>query len=141
MTDEEIDALTAQHVMGWEYLIVNYFGTEDETPRQKVLEQWMKAVGIESVGEYWIDVEKDFWMPAYGRRGWQPTRDIAQAWQLITKFEGDGYNVILSTFANAGRWCCIFETGGPNGLPSYTGYGETAMAAICRCALAAVGKE
>lgn len=135
MTDEEIDALTAQHVCGWEYLVVNYFGTEDETPRQKELEQWLKVNGIESVGEYWIDVEKDFWMPAYGRHGWQPTRNIAQAWQIVTKFESEGHDVFIKTESMG--WRCIIETD----ERGYTGYGETVMQAICRCALWTVGVD
>lgn len=137
MTDAEIDALVAEKVMGWEYFIVNYSGTEDETPRQKELSQWMQEVGIDSVGEYWIDVERKFWRPAYGRQGWQPTRDIAQAWQVLEMFPVPRYWARLVA-TDTGNWRCDIDTRGGDG-PVASAFDKDAPRAICLAALKAVG--
>jgi hypothetical protein len=134
---DDIDALVAEKVMGWERLEVNYFGTEDETPRQKELEQWLTDVGINSVGDYWIDVGRKFWMPIYGWHGWQPTRNIAQAWQALEKFPVPRYYVRLLT-TETGNWRCDIELRGGDG-PVVSAYDKSAPLAICLCALKAVG--
>lgn len=84
---KELDILVAETVMGWEYLEVDYSGTEDETPRQVELEDWIEKVGIESIGPYFVDVGRDFWVYASDMwgRGWHPSEDISAAWPIAEK--------------------------------------------------------
>lgn len=46
---------------GYEKVTVNYFGDIDETDWQRKYEKWMEKVGIESIGDYIVNVEKDKW--------------------------------------------------------------------------------
>lgn len=87
MSDNELNALVATKIMGWEELEVGYFGSEWETPRQVELRGWMEKVDINAVGSYWIDVERDWWSNA----NWQPTLDIAQAWQVVERMRELGF--------------------------------------------------
>lgn len=137
MLEEEIDALVAQHVMGWELLEIDYFGTEWETPRQKELEGWIDEMGIESIGDYWIDVDKKFWMPVNGWQGWHPTADIAQAWRALMKFPVPKFYVrVVAT--DTGNWRCDIDTHGGDG-PVVSAYDKLAPRAICLACLKASG--
>lgn len=133
----DIDTEVAVKIMEWELLTVGYFGTEDETRRQIELENWLDKVGIESVGYYWIDVEKDVWM---NRQHWNPTENIAQAWQVVNKLleKFPKLRIIISNLANS-EWRCIIM---PSHTSVYTIFKEadeeTAPLAICKCALKVV---
>lgn len=71
--------------LGWEFITVGYFGDpETETPRQVQLESWLSRVGVESVGDYWIDVEDDFWMRSVD---WNPVNKWEQVGNLIKYYE------------------------------------------------------
>ena len=102
----KIDDAVAEHVMRW----------------QRRVYYWDRPKGEGNHYMLWC-------------KNWQPTRNIAQAWQLVTKFESENYDVLLGTFGT--RWRCIFESE----ERGYTGYGETAMMAIATCALKAAGVE
>lgn len=91
-----LENLVAEHVMGWELLEVNYVGTPEETQRQKELEDWMDKNKLKSVGLYWIDVEKDFWISAIGYLGWRPTEKIGQAWSVLEKFPDSEYLIDIT---------------------------------------------
>lgn len=47
--------------MGFEKITIGYFGTEDETEWQKENEDWLEHNGLDSVGEYFVNVEEDKW--------------------------------------------------------------------------------
>lgn len=126
MTNEEIDTLIATHVMGWEHFTLTYAGTEDETPRQKELTPWLHDVGIEYVGEYWIDVPSRFWRPVQGR---QPSTRISQAWQALEKFPPYRHSVLI--LGAAGKWSCRIGT--------HFAVADSAAMAICLACLHAVG--
>jgi hypothetical protein len=66
---------------------------------------------------------------------WQPTRQIGDAWKVLEKFERDGHDIFLRT--EPPGWMCLIAA---DDNKDFTGYGETAMLAICRCALKAVGQ-
>ena len=78
--DNETKKLLAKEVMGWEHLIVGYFGGLDETARQVELEEWMEGVGISSVGEYFIDIENDWWVMV---DEWSPDNNFSDAFRLL----------------------------------------------------------
>lgn len=128
LTSEQIDALLATRIMGWELLEVDYIGSEYETLRQKELADWIREVGIESVGSYWINVEKDFWTD----ERWSPSTDIAQAWRVLEHFRRNGYSVVLQTLK--GRWVCSL-----NGELFCMEVADTAPLAICLAASKALG--
>ena len=136
----ELDDRVAVSVMGWEVFTLSYFGTEDETPRMRELHDWLTRVGIESVGVYYIDVERDFWRDS---DDFQPSTDIAAAWEVVEKvrehfnFELDGDDVWQV-------WFRPFRM--RDGYRVYYGIavsdsGDTAPLAICLAALKAVAES
>lgn len=68
---------------------------------------------------------------ALDKDSWQPTRNIAQAWQVLEHVRRDSDSVVLQT--RKGRWVCSI-----NGKIYAMGVGDTAPRAICVAALAAV---
>lgn len=102
ITDGELNALAATKIMGWELLTVGHFGTDDETPRQKELEEWIEEHGIESVGSYWIKANTHLWINA---EYWSPTTDISQAWQVLEKFPYPKYQIVVKSDPDG--WTCI----------------------------------
>lgn len=48
--------------MGFDKVRVGYFGCDDETEWQRKHEFWMDKVGMESVGDYFVDVDNDEWL-------------------------------------------------------------------------------
>lgn len=60
-TVEEMNEVITRF-MGYEKVRVGYSGTKDATKWQKKNEGWMEKVGIDSVGDYYVDVENDEWM-------------------------------------------------------------------------------
>jgi len=150
----ELDALVAEKVMGWEYLEVGYFGEEDETPRQVELNDWLDKVGIESIGPYFIDVERDFWIYASDMwgHGWNPSTNIADAWRVVEKL--CNWDVDDNMLVLEGQGPDIEEEGQPGwvakqwwkadivGIAGHNiGEADTAPHAICLAALKAVGVE
>lgn len=125
-----IDNEIATKVMGWEPLEVGYVGTDTETLRQKELEDWIDKVGIEAVGFYWIDVDTDFWMDMSGWQGWRPSENIAQAWQVLSKFPPPRWDILVSR-SEEGWLCALFCLG----LKMADAVAESAPLAICQCAL------
>lgn len=47
--------------MGFEFVTVNYWGDDDETSWQKINAEWMDKVGMDSVGDYIVNVAEDKW--------------------------------------------------------------------------------
>ena len=97
-----LDAWAAEVVMGYEKLEVGYLDTDSETVRQKELEKWTEENHLWSVGEYWIDVDKNFWTGVFQ---YTPSKDIAAAWTLLEKMarthtftigSGDGGVTVLA---------------------------------------------
>jgi len=76
ITNNEVDRCLAIQLMRWEELHVDYFDTPEAPPRQVELEEWMTTVQLENIGDYYIDVKKNFWIH---KDDWQPTRRISQA--------------------------------------------------------------
>lgn len=50
--------------MGWEHVTVGYFGEEDETEWQRQNEDWMDKVGMDSIGDYWVNIQGNRFLPA-----------------------------------------------------------------------------
>ena len=94
MTDEQLEKWAAENVMGWEYIIVGYYGTDDETERMRELKVWFDRVGIDSVGHYYINVKNDFWIPEVE---WNPPTDLNQAFMVVKKMREDGYSLLRLT--------------------------------------------
>jgi hypothetical protein len=85
--EEKVDLLA--RAMGWEVLVVDYFGTADETPRQVELKDWLNTYGLYSVGKYYINVLEGFWIGAPGsiwRHEWDPYEDYNNTFDLVRKF-------------------------------------------------------
>lgn len=132
MTNEEINSRIATEIMGWEELRIGYYGTEDETPRQKELEDWLDKLGVESVGEYYIEVNKNYIFP---KELWEPCKLIEQAWEVLEKFPPKDYKIIICPSYNG--WICQINKWTEWSLPTET---ETAPMAICLAALKAIRK-
>lgn len=132
MTNEEINYRIALEIMGWEELRVGYYGTEDETPRQKELEDWLDKLGVESVGEYYIDVEKNYIFP---KELWEPCNLVEQAWEVLEKFPYTDWDIIICS--SPIEWCCSISRW--NKIAVYI-TSETAPMAICLAALKAIEK-
>lgn len=47
--------------MGFEYVTVNYWGDSNETDWQKINAEWMDKVGMDSVGDYIVNIAEDKW--------------------------------------------------------------------------------
>ncbi|MDA3832084.1 MAG: hypothetical protein PF495_01675 [Spirochaetales bacterium] len=140
-----IDRELAEKVMGWELLKVGHFGTEYETPRQAGLEAWMNNCGLDSVGEYFIDEVRGFWIPV---ESWHPFTDIGQAFQVEKKMRKkhdfwlslsykterrlDGKESHPEWWA---RFRCVRGATRPDGYAHY----DTLSEAICVAARMAVG--
>lgn len=58
MTTIETNRLIAEF-MGFEFVTVNFFGTSDETDWQKINAEWMDKVGMDSVGDYIVNIHLD----------------------------------------------------------------------------------
>ncbi|MFF2531540.1 hypothetical protein ACFVS2_21770 [Brevibacillus sp. NPDC058079] len=82
MTEQQIIKVLATEVMGWEFIHVDYTGTDEETTRQKELTKWMDRVNLFDVGDYFIDVENHFWKAS---SDWNPLKNIADAWMVVEK--------------------------------------------------------
>lgn len=85
---QTLAALVATKVMGWEALHVDYFGTKDETPRQRELAQWLAEVGLSEVGDYFIDPSINFWI---AQSDWRPDVDWNDMQDVIEHMEMLGY--------------------------------------------------
>lgn len=122
----KIDLLA--RAMGWEILTVNYFG-EDETPRQVELKDWLDRVGIESVGIYYVDVEKDFWIPATNMWGdaWDPFKHGDDTLDLIRKFQ------VWVSPLNETSWSATIDN-------KYFWIERDIQEAVCYCVLSAIEK-
>lgn len=129
MNLDKINQLTAEVVMGFECFVLDYFGTEGETPRQGELESWLFENDLIEVGEYWIDVESGFWIAV---KDWQPTTDLVQAFKLYKKLLSDDYIIKMRSSTNR-HWCDALNQDG--GCAS--GLQPTINLAICICALLA----
>ena len=113
MTQDEIQELRdwSAKKMGWELLHIDYFGTPDETPRQKELESWLlDEVKLEEIGDFYIDVDKNFWMPI---EEWLPDIDLNQCFMLVEKMREEGLRLQLDNFQgfNESVWCAVFNNG------------------------------
>lgn len=85
-----LDTMIAEKVFGWERLVVGYFGLRDsETPRQVELEGWLDELGVESVGEYFIDVPSKLCISVDER---QFSTSMAAAWLVVEKMCADGWS-------------------------------------------------
>jgi hypothetical protein len=117
MTDklDELDRLAAEKVMGWGKRLIS---NTDRHPGDVALrpEQWTWRT--ESL---LLDVEN-----------WQPTRDIAQAWECLQKMEGS-YNVTWNHL-HKNWFCSLWDK-------SHTAEAPTAPEAIVRACLKAKGVE
>lgn len=45
--------------MGYEFVTVGYFGTPSETKWQKENENWQYKVGLDDIGDYWVNIKED----------------------------------------------------------------------------------
>lgn len=111
LTDEQIDALVAEKLMHWK--------------RSTHRGEFVWDAPLEECHGYVFD-----------RETWQPTRNIAQAFQVLEKFRyAAGKGVILcdSTYG----WTCDISDGGN----FHRAEANTASRAICLAALKAVGVQ
>jgi ABC-type Fe3+/spermidine/putrescine transport system ATPase subunit len=45
--------------MGYENVTVGYYGEDDETEWQRQNEEWMDKVGMEDIGNYWVNIKEN----------------------------------------------------------------------------------
>lgn len=135
ITSEELDSAVVEKVMGWEVFDLGYYGTEEETSRMLELLDWINKVGIEAVGRYAIDVEKDFWCEMSTEFGnWSPSTSFEAAMQVVEKLN------LTTTFSRRlnykPQWGVALTV--PNREDYACGESDSLPEAICRAALAAV---
>lgn len=113
MTLDDLDRLAAEKVMGW---------------------QIVKAHTQHDDGFYYMggkpSVIEVYDKPKIKVENWQPTRNIAQAWECLEKMEGS-YNVTWNHLHN--EWFCSLWD------KSHTATASTAPEAIVRAVLKAKG--
>lgn len=115
MTLDELDRLAAEKVMIWS--CGPYYG--DELP----ITGWFSPQG-QMMSHYYA---------------WQPTRNIAQAWECSEKIEHDRL-IFIRPPAKAGTWKVKFAFG-PYGARYLEAEGAFATEAIVRACLKAKGVE
>jgi hypothetical protein len=80
--------------MGYEFVTVGYFDTEDETQWQRENREWMDEVGIEDVGDYFVDTKDNSWFPA-------EEADYHKSWDalmpVVEKIEKEGCEVVIGS--------------------------------------------
>jgi hypothetical protein len=125
----ETDALVAERVMGWEKIEIKYFGS-DSTPRQNELEDWMHKVGLCYLGDYFIDIDRDFWIEV---ENWKPSTDIAAAWEVVKEMNAKGFWCYINLLSSQCRATFEFV----KNRKRYTAYGgiDEESLAISRAAL------
>lgn len=107
---DKLDRLAAERVMGW-------YPAEGSDAHGKI------------PGDFWLD---DSAGPPRAVMDWQPTRNIAQAWECLEKMEGS-YNVTWNPLHNS-WFCSLWDK-------SHTAEAETAPLAIILTCLKAKGVE
>src|SRR5690606_29597765 len=119
MNLREIDRLVAEKVMGWR--LKSFPGGGGG------FSAWLNDDG--KIMKY----ENDCTLDAQPYDFWRPTTNIADAWQVVEKFES-----VDLTKKELGYICWIHDNGGSecNNIPQ-----ETAPLAICLAALKTVGVE
>lgn len=127
----ELDERVAREVMGWEVFDLGYYSTDEETPRMRELSNWVDAMQIESVGRYYIDVAKDFWVET---GDFAPSTSIADAWTVLEHMRGRGWHVALddSMGDDGPFWCEFSDEGYEKGGQAWE---ATWPLAICHAAL------
>lgn len=79
--------------MGYEKVTVGYFGCDDETEWQRKHAFWMDKVGIESVGDYFVDVANDEWLfcdDVNYDKSWDALMPV------VEKIRGMGYHIEIT---------------------------------------------
>lgn len=108
MSPRERDALVAEKVMGW---TPNGLGFDTTTG--------FRTLEMSSFGSF------------------QPSRDIAAAWEVVLMLEKMGWDVIISPGSNlGGAWCELQSMD-----ERHVARADTAPEAICLAALKAMGVE
>ncbi len=121
MTLDEIDKLAAEKIIGWQNLGGEYHNG-DKHPLEPI------RYGDNSPGGRWWNV-------------WQPTRNIAQAWELLEKQKFGKYFVIMQEGDKYGCELSRPEEDYPPWVTKETAWADTAPEAITRACLKAVGVE
>lgn len=70
--------------IGYSFVKVGYYGSEDETEFQTTEQEWMNNVGIDSVGEYFILKESDEFYHMYNSN-WSTLIDFENNWNWLMK--------------------------------------------------------
>lgn len=69
--------------LGNTFVHVDYSLSVDATDWQKENERWMEDNNLDSVGDYFVNVEKNYWIAV---EDWHPSTNGAQAWELMKRF-------------------------------------------------------
>lgn len=128
----KLDALIAEHVMGWTYLEKPHMKFPDE-----MLGYWDKH----------LDPCPDDVAPWQAAWTWHPSTSIASAWEVVEKMQSEGYLYFISNLpfnADEGVEITFSHPSRPDengGCCKACEVAETAPHAICLAALKAVGVE
>lgn len=114
MTNDELDRLAAEKIMGWKGIYLNEFGSA------------------------WILPSSSPGCVFKEREDWQPTRNIAQAWDLLEKFKHWSLCTGLHEDTQHTVFCGI---GKDIGHITWEAKAETAPLAIVKACLKAKGIE
>lgn len=113
MSDNEIIA----NFLGYEKVTVGYFGSKDgddgETEWQLAHKDWMKAVGIENVGDYIVNIPKNDW------RHWEEVRYHKSWSQLMPVVEkiAETHDFTIQFYAGDCNCFCTKQNFGASDIP------------------------
>lgn len=135
MDSREIDSLVAEKIMGFELLEVRYWD-HDETERQKEIKEWLNKVGLDMVGEYYIDIKNDFWIR---KDYYRPTEEISSAWEIVEKLDLNEFCVSRFYTLNNDLEYHVYMDDGTKNYEVIKA--PTLNMAICKATLRTVGIE
>jgi hypothetical protein len=98
--NRQLDSLVAEKIMEWEKLSYMPF---DNPLKSHPLNEWIRKVGIINYGTYYIDQEKEFWLPV---EDFEPSSTLIAAWMIIEILKQKGYKFWLG-LSNS-KYMCQF---------------------------------
>lgn len=121
-----------------EYLEIGYYGTTSQTAKQTSLYEWIQKVNITDVGEYFIDVDNNYYVHV---DEWTPSTHLAYCQGSIEDFrislsyvhDGNSYACAAIIYNDMVRDCCKNHNMPPNAV--VTAEASTICEAICKAVI------
>lgn len=121
--------------MGYDKVTIGYFEGESETQWQRDNQNWLDKVGLENIGDYYVNVLENKFFTVYGNELWYG--EWNNLMNVIEKIENMGYLTSITKYNpqalktmgfNAPTHLCSIW--GTNFKPVFDGDGETKIQAV-----------